>query len=51
MPPSTENTEQMLAYHNPLEGIERVKAMSNTSGGIGKNEDSVKARMASAGTA
>ena len=44
-PPATEPTEQMSAYLNAFAGILIAKAISRTSGGIGKKDDSVKAKI------
>ena len=49
MPPSTEKIEQTIANLNACRGAPRQSASSSTSGGIGKNDDSAKARIARAG--
>src|SRR4030065_2135858 len=49
-PPITEPIEHIKAYLNDLAGIDMASAISNISGGIGKNEDSVNASINNAQT-
>jgi len=49
IPPATEAMLQNKAYLKALLGKERPRAINKTSGGTGKKDDSVKARMKRAG--
>ena len=44
-PPRTEPIEQIKAYLKDLSGMDIAKAISSISGGIGKKDDSQKARI------
>ena len=48
IPPRTDPAAQIAAYRKALAGIDIARAISRTSGGIGKKLDSAKARMKSA---